>query len=365
MKIILSILVLFVAYSVLAQKPRFVPFQYQNEIGIMDVEGNEFVGTGVFGDYMVVGDFQAYIVRDQVLTNKDFFFNALSGTGMGDIDGTLDRACGALAVGDLTYYHFWMDGTSVMASYGKESIFLPKRYLKIEPNIQAWDNENLSEKHFVWALNEDDSYDLLLPEQGFKVVRNLPDFTSYDIVFSSSKAGAMKLRGFVLGSRQTIKRDFGQMYEIPPSDGSVTVFDTEFKKLGTSAYRKNDISALFKEEVQLRGSILPPPQLANRVIYATGKTVILNDEFSLVPDTADKDRLVLVRSKKNNESVLGPGDFDYRYFSTRGNPKALLQIRHLESGSIFFFDFDGTFFPRGVPMIPKSKMAWTSNLSKQ
>jgi len=169
------------------------------------------------------------------------------------------------------------------------------------------------------------------------------------------------LKGFVLGSWEAIDREFGQMYGIPPSDSAVTVYDIDFKKMGMSAYREKDISALFKEEVQLRGSMVPPPQIIHQAIYSPGRTVVLNDEFSLVPDTADSERLVLVNSKKNNEPVLGDGDFDYRYFSTMGNTKALLQIRHGESGCIFFFDFDGTFFPRGIPMIPKNMMAWRSN----
>lgn len=361
MKIILTVVTLFVAHFVLAQKPRYVPFQYQGETSIMDVDGNMVVGPRTFNDNHIVGDFKAYIVRDQRLTDQDFFFNAVSGKGLDKVAGTMDRACGALAVGDRTFYHFWVDGESVMVSYESDPVFLPKRYLKIEPNQRAWDNENLSKKHFVWALNEDYTYDVLLPEHRFKAVENLPDFTSYDLVFGSSATGGINLIGFLLGSWEAIDRKYGQMYGIPPSDSLVTVYNVDFEKLGTSAYRDKDISALFKKEVQLRGGMIPPPQIMHQLINPAGATVVLNDEFSLIPDTANNERLVLVNTQKNNELVLGVGNFDYRYFSTSGNTKALLQIRHSESGSIFFFDFDGTFFPKGIPMIPKDKMQWILN----
>ena len=361
MKLILSLVTLFVAHFVTAQKPRYVPFQYQGAISIMDVDGKTFIGPGTFNDYHVVGNFNAYILNDQLLTNKDFFFNAVSGKGEDKVEGHLDRKCGALAVGNLSFYHFWVEGTSAMICYGTDALYLPQRYLKIEPNRQAWDNENLPNKHFVWALKEDYTYDVLLPEQQFKAVENLPDFTSYDLVFGTSETGAMQLKGFVLGSWEAIDRNFGQMYGIPQSDSVVTVYDVDFKKLGTAAYREKDISALFKEEVQLRGSLVPPPQIIHQAINSEGTTVVLNDEYRLIPNTTDSKRLVLVNSKKNNEPVLGAGDFDYRYFSTQEDAKALLQIRHGKSGSIFFFDFNGTFFPKGVPMIPKDKMQWKLN----
>src|SRR5690606_6801856 len=95
MKIILSVIALFAGHSVLAQKPRYVPFQYQGEVGIMDINRNIFVGPGTFSDYHVVGDFKAYILRDQLITNSDFFFNAVSGQGEDNIDGRMDRACGS------------------------------------------------------------------------------------------------------------------------------------------------------------------------------------------------------------------------------------------------------------------------------
>lgn len=358
MKLILTLLTLFVAHFVSAQKPHYVPFQYQGEISIMNVDGNIFGEPGRLNDYHVVGDFKAYIIGDQGLTDQDFFFNAISGHGEEEIAGRLDRECGALAIGDRTFYHFWVEATSAMVCYGTDAIYLPQRYLKIEPNGQAWDNENLPDKHFVWALKEDHTYDVLLPEQQFKAMENLPDFTSYDLVFGTSEPGAMQLKGFVLGSLGAIKRKFGQMYDIPPSDSLVTVYDIDFKKLGTAVYRKKDISALFTGDIQLRGSLIPPPQIINPAINSEGTTVVLNDEYRLIPNTADSKRLVLVNAKKNNEPVLGAGDFDYRYFSTKREPKALLQIRHGKSGSIFFFDFNGTFFPKGIPMIPKNKMEW-------
>src|SRR5690606_11366861 len=112
MKLILTLVTLFVAHFVSAQKPRYVPFQYQGEISIMDVDGNTFVGPGTFNDYHVVGDFKAYIVWDQRLTDQDFFFNAISGQGEDDIAGRLDRECVALYVGDRTVNHIWADETA-------------------------------------------------------------------------------------------------------------------------------------------------------------------------------------------------------------------------------------------------------------
>lgn len=340
------------------QKPRYVPFQYQGEIGITDVDRNVHNRPGTFGDYHVVGDFESYILRDQSFTQMDFFFNAISGEGEGQIYGTLDRACGPLTIGSHSYFHFWVDGASVMVSYGNEPIYLQQDYIQIEPNRQAWGNEYLSDKQVVWALKADYTYDVLQPEQRFSPVENLPDFTSYDLVFGTPEAGVMQLKGFVLGSWEAIDRQIGQLYGIPPSDSVVTVYDINFKKIGTSAYREKDISALMDEEVHLRGSMMPPPQTKHQAIYSSGKTHVLNDEFSLVPDTADGNRLVLVHLQKDNEPVLGEGDFDYRYFSTKNNSKALLQVRHGESGTVFFFDFDGTFFPKGIPMIPKDNMEW-------
>src|SRR5690606_21143626 len=247
---------------------------------------------------------------------------------------------------------------SVMYSPAHGVTPLQHAYSQIEPNHQAWANERRQGRQLIWALKSEGVYDVLDAEQGFSVIEGLPDFYNYDLIFQSSETEPMNLVGFALGDLETIERNVGQMYGIPESDGEVDVYDIQFKKLGFSAYRAKDISALFDQEIQLRGEMMPPPQMKNQVISPDGEIVILNDEFSLIPDENNSTRLILVNSKKNNEPVLGKGDFDYRYFSISDNLKALLQIRHRESRSIFYFDFDGTFFPRGVPMIPRHRMDW-------
>lgn len=344
--------------SVWAQKPNYVPFHYQGKTGITHVDGTEFLSPGSFGNYhLVVGDFKSYIVQDNVFTRNDFFFNASRGEGE-VLSGEFDLQAGRLAVGNDTYYHFWMDGISVMYSPAHGVTPLQRAYSRIEPNHQAWANERRQGRQLIWALKSEGGYDILDAEQGFSVIEGLPDFYSYDLLFQSSETEPMKLVGFALGDFETIERNVGQMYGIPESEGKVDVYDIQFKKLGSSAYRAKDISALFDQAVQLRGGMMPPPQMKNQVISPDGNIVILNDEFRLIPDENNSARLILVNSKKNNEPVLGNGDFDYRYFSTSDHLKALLQIRHRESRSIFYFDFDGTFFPRGVPMIPKHRMDW-------
>lgn len=110
---------------------------------------------------------------------------------------------------------------------------------------------------------------------------------------------------------------------------------------------------LMGKKVQLRGGMKPPPQLKHQVIISNGYTIVLNAAFSLIPDPKDSARLIVVSSKEKNKPVLDVGNFDYRYFSTSSN----LKIRHAESGSIFYFDFDGIFFPKGG-MIPSHCVDW-------
>ena len=322
------------------------------------MDGTEYLRPGSFGDsYFVVDDFKSYIVQDNVFTRGHFFFSANSGEGEG-VSGLFDWQAGRLAVGNAGYYHFWVDGISTMYSPEHGVTSLQQAYSQIEPNYQAWANERRQGRQLIWALKREGTYDILDAERGFSVIEGLPDFYSYDLLFQSSETEPMKLVGFALGDFETIERNVGQMYGIPESDGKVDVYDIQFKKLGSSAYRAKDISALFDQAIQLRGGMRPPPQGRNQVISPDGNIVILNDEFRLIPDENNSNRLILVNSKKNNEPVLGNGDFDYRYFSISDNLKALLQIQHGESRTIFYFDFDGTFFPRGVPMIPKHRMDW-------
>jgi len=138
----------------------------------------------------------------------------------------------------------------------------------------------------------------------------------------------------------------------------VAVYNSAFQLLGSAPYNPDSIGALFKKEVQLRGGMIAPPEMTNQPIYPRGnQPIVLNNEFSLIP-SKDNKQLILVNTKKQNRPVLGNGPFDYRYISTSKNLKALLQVRHRASGAIFYFDFDGTFFPKGVPLIPASLRTW-------
>lgn len=350
-----GIIMMLICITATAQKPKYVTFTHEGKTGIMDTLGNVFVDTGTFGrSHLIVNDFKEYILTDNLIFNKEFFFDA--NTGEGGFSGRIDGKTGALKTSDKIYYHFWEDGESFLVSSGKDAVALSKRYQRIEPNEAAWSNENLTNRHLLWALKDDWTYDVLVAENSFQPVENLPEFTSFDLLFESTKDDEMQLIGFVFGSRDAIDRRSGQMYDIPESDEEVNVYNIDFQKIGVSTYHNKDISLLFGKDIQRRGSLIPPPQIRYQPIYPEGKPVVLNDEFALIPHKIDSSQLVLVNTKKNNEIVLGIDKFDYRYFSTSDNPKALLQIRHRESNSIFFFDFDGRFFPRGMPMIPASKL---------
>src|SRR5690606_23639963 len=116
LKPLFTTLAMVISLSAWAQKPNYVPFHYQGKTGITHVDGTEFLSPGSFGDsYFVVDDFSSYIVHDNVFTGQDFFFNASSGEGEG-ISGRFDWQAGRLAVGNEGYYHFWVDGTSVIYS---------------------------------------------------------------------------------------------------------------------------------------------------------------------------------------------------------------------------------------------------------
>lgn len=352
------VIILLFSLPVSAQRVKYAPFQFQQQIGIMDTSGNVILDVGSLkNSYLIVNDFKEYILTDNLLTSKDFFFDA--NKGKGDFEGWIDNKAGALKIGNKYYYHFWDDEGSVLVSSGKDVIRLSKKYMGIEPNEQAWSNEALQSQPLLWALTTDGTYDILAADNGFQPVNNLPAFESFDLLFDTpKKEGAMKLVGFVLGSHDVIERDFGQLYDIPENAESgkmVEVYDINFRKIGRSPYNSKEISTLVKKEIKLRGSFLPPPQMRHSIIYPNGKIVVLNNEFALIPNEKDS-QLVLVNTKKNNEPILWIDEFDYRYFSTSDNLKSLLQIRHRKSNSIFFFDFDGRFFPKGMPMIPKSKL---------
>lgn len=355
MKLLLMFLACLFAAFVFGQKPDYVPFETIGHHGIMKTDGTLISEKSElsYAPY-VVGNFKSYILRYNT-DSLDFFMDAI--TGQTGITGILDRKCGELRIANSIWYHFLIGGTSVLVSQEQEQISLPKTYLNIEPNEQAWSNEELPDKQYIWALKKDQSYEVLLYKNGIINMVNLPSFENYDLLFSSTKADPMQPVGFVLGNLDAIDREFGEMYGIAESDKKVDVYDLEFNKLGKSVYSNKALSAFFKKKIQRRGSMIPPPESKNQIINSTGKPIILNEEFSLVPDKMDPDELVLVNTKQNNKPVLGNDAFDYRYYSTPQNLKALLQIRQRETESIFFFDFDGKFFPRGKPMMPKDLIA--------
>lgn len=340
------------------QKPDYAPFIYKGKMGIMDRQGAVFMGPGTFdAHYIVVGNFEAYIVHTDLPFETELLFDAFTGTTL--FSGRMDQKCGALRVGDMMYYHFWEKGNSVLYTLHEKPIHLAQTYLRIDPNHQVWSNEFLSGQQVLWALKSDWTYDVLQVGKHFTPLEGLPQFSSYDVVFSASQTDAPKPIGYVLGDTATIDRSFGQeIYGISESDGKVDVFDLDFHKLGTSVYRANEIGKLFGKSIQLRGGMIPPPESRNQVIYATGTPIVLNDTFSLIPDPADNNSLILVNTQDKNTPVLGAEDFDYRYVSTEDDLTALLQIRHRNSGSIFYFDFNGKFFPRGIPMLPPDMIPW-------
>ena len=343
------------------QKRHYVPFWSDGQLDILDANSGEmFTGLGVFDSRCeVVGNFEAYILYGSALFDGDIFFDAESGRPT--FSGHLDPSAGALHIGADTYYHFTDAAGSTLVCLHQEPVHLPERYFRIDPNDQAWSNEQLAGQPLLWAMKSDATYDVMQPDNDFAPVVGLPEFSSYDVVFAASGDEPMTPVGFVLGDADVIDRgddDVPQLYGIPEADGPVAVYDLEFHQLGTSAYRATEIGRLFDSKVQLRGGMVPPPEMRNWVIQPQGTTVVLNDRFSLVSDPDDSDRLILVDTEKDNEQVLGNDDFDYRYISTPASLKALLQVRHRASGDMFYFDFDGLYFPQGVPMIPENRMVW-------
>lgn len=343
------------------QKRHYVPFWSDGQMDILDANSREmFTGLRVFDPRCeVVGNFEAYILYGSALFDGDIFFDAKSGRPT--FAGHLDQSAGALHTGADTYYHFTDAAGSTLVSLYHEPVHLPERYFRIDPNDGTWSNEQLMGQPLLWAMKPDGTYDVLQPDKAFAPVAGLPEFTSYDVVFAASGDGPMAPIGFVLGNVDVIDRgddDVPQLYGVPESGGQVAVYDLAFHRLGTSVYRATEIGQLFDRKVQLRGGMVPPPEMRNWVIQPGGTTVVLNDRFSLVPDPDDSGRLILVDTEKDNEPVLGNDDFDYRYISTPASLKALLQVRHRASGDMFYFDFDGTYFPQGVPMIPEKRMVW-------
>jgi len=359
MKFIFAFIIFFFFSCVFAQeRPQFVPFKFEGKLGILNVSGTELVSPDTFingpGNYDVVGDFQSYIVAKN--KGEDEVIDAYSGKEQ--FSGYLDRACGRLRIKNDSYYHFELNGNSVLLRPGSSPIRLATHYKKIEPNLDAWDNESVNGKQYLWALKTDETYDVLAPDNHFIPVNSLPSFDSFDLIYRINENAPMTQIGFVLGSKSAIQRTFGQKYGIPESNHVVDIYNTDFNKLGTVAYERDAIAQLLNQEIELRGSMMPPPSMSNQIITPQNKAIVLNDEFSLIPTKDDQTQLVLVNTQQGNVPVLGNDHFDYRYISTPKSLKALLQIRHAETGTFFYFDFNGLYFPKGIPLIPKNYRKW-------
>ncbi|WP_286862383.1 MULTISPECIES: hypothetical protein [Sphingobacterium] len=349
---------LFFCCAYAQEHSQFVPFKFEGKLGLLNVSGTELIPPDAFvdgpGNYDVVGDFQSYIIAKN--EGEDKVIDARSGEEQ--FVGRLDRTCGLLRINKDSYYHFKVNGNSVLLNSAGSPIQLTTSYKKIEPNHDSWDNGSVDDKQYLWALKEDETYDVLAANDGFTPVNSLPKFESFDLVYGLNVNAPLTLIGFVLGSKTAIQRTFGQKYGIPESSYTIEVYNTSFKKLGTTVYEHEAIAKLFNQKIELRGSMIPPPGMANQILIPQNRTIVLNNEFSLIPATDDPGQLVLVNTQQGNAPVLGNDHFDYRYISTSKNLEALLQIRHSETGTFFYFDFDGLYFPKGVPLIPKKYRQW-------
>lgn len=359
MKFIFTIAIFSILTYVSAQeRPKLVPFKSKGRLGLMRISDMVLVYPDSLKDdlnqYDVAGGFQSYIIAKN--ETEDHVIDAY--TGQEQLSGQLDRACGRLRINKDSYYHFEINGNSVLLNPGNPPIHLSTLYDRIEPNHNAWDNESLDGKQYIWALKADETYDVLAVDNNFTPVNTLPKFESFDLVYQINENAPMTLIGFVLGRKTAIQRAFGQKYGIPESSLSVEIYNTNFRRLGIAAYKRDAIAKLFNQEIELRGSMMAPPSLENQLLIPQNKTIVLNNEFSLIPTKEDATKLVLVNTLQGNTPVLGDDHFDYRYISTPQNLKALLQIKHAETGTFFYFDFNGRYFPKGVPLLPKVYREW-------
>lgn len=359
MKFIFTCALFFILLCLSAQdRPQLIPFKFDGKLGLMNVSKAELVYPDSLMDgpnrYHVIGDFRSYIISKN--EKEDAVVDAHSGQEL--FSGHFDSACGRLKINKDSYYHFEVDGNSALLKPGSPLIKLTTRYQSIEPNHDAWDNGSLDGKQYIWALKTDETYEVLNANNNFARVNSVPNFESFDLVYRINEDAPITLVGFVLGSKNAIQRAFGQKYGIPESSQLIEVYDIHFKKLGNTAYQNVAIKQLFNHEIELRGSMMPPPNLENQIIIPQNKTIVLNDEFSLIPAKDNQTQLTLVNTQQGNASILGKDHFDYRYISTPQNLKALLQIRHAETGTFFYFDFNGLYFPKGAPLIPKKYRKW-------
>lgn len=349
---------LFFSCAFAQEHPQFIPFKSEGKLGLLKISETELVPPDAFvdgpGNYDVVGDFQSYIIAKN--EGEDEVIDARSGKAQ--FVGHLDRTCGLLKINKDSYYHFEVNGSSILLNSASSPIQLTHSYKKIEPNQDAWDNESVDGKQYLWALKEDETYAVLDANNSFVPINSLPKFESFDLIYRINENAPLTLIGFVLGSKTAIQRTFGQKYGIPESSHTVEVYNTSFKKIGSTVYKREAIAKLFNQKIELRGSMMPPPSMANQILIPHNKAIVLNNEFSLIPATDDPGQLVLVNTQQGNAPVLGNDHFDYRYISTSQNLKALLQIRHAKTGTFFYFDFNGLYFPKGLPLIPKNYRKW-------
>ncbi|MEZ0453886.1 hypothetical protein ABTW24_20005 [Sphingobacterium thalpophilum] len=361
MKFIVTFILLVILQQLAAQEyPRLVPFKSDGELKLMDISTAEVVSPETWnntGAYYVGGDFKSYIVSNT--ENKATVIDARTGKEI--LFGRLDNACGELNINNHRYYHFESEGSSILLADGTTTISLNRQYSKIEPNSNSWDNGSPEGQQYVWALKDDGTYDVLNANSNFTKLSPLPIFDSFDLIYEIHENEPMTLIGFALGNKAAIRRDFAQQYHIPESAEFVDIYDIDFNNIGKAAYQQEAIGELLQKNIQLRGSLIAPPSMRQQVIVPGNTMITLNDEFSLIP-TADHTELILVNTKQGNTPVLGKTHFDYRYISTSQDLKALLQIRHAESGSLFYFDFNGLYFPRGTPLIPEQFRQWEQEL---
>lgn len=320
----------------------------------MDTAGTLIRKPGFASGYYVAADFKAYIFI--MPEENDVVMDAFSGVERSY--GKLDEATGALEDGDTSWYHFWLKGRSRLVNIETDRVIeLPVQYRGFDATRGLWDNERVPGKSVFYGVKQDSTYDFVLPGNRFEVVKGLPPFESYDLVLEPRDHSFPVLTGYVVGVRNVINRQENGVYGIPASTGSVTVYTIGFKKLGTAVYNAEAIGKLFKKEVFLRGSMLAPPVVKDRVIRQVHQgREKLNDAFSVFEreDPTDPGVLLLrLEQTSGSKQPVFEKQMDYRYIGIPGAKNVLLQVRNAGSGSFFYFDYNGVFFPRGMPMIPK------------
>lgn len=348
----------FYSLALLAQqRPVFVPFKVERQTGLMDTSGKVIKAPGAILDYYVVGNFQYYILKKDRVTNTDMLMNAV--TGRKQYVGEFDVGSGVLRIGNNNWYHFVKNEQSFLVDpVAEKTIALNKGYVSFTSMENAWDNEAVNGKQYLFGINPEETYEILDAANDFKPVAGLPVIENYDVVLAGNGKEAAKIVGYVFGNEDTILREKKELYNVPESDGTVLVYDVEFKKLGKVPYKAKEIGKLFKKDVFLRGAMMAPPQIKDRRIgNLNGKVEQLNMEYRIVKrmNKVGEKTLVLER---NGEPVFKNGKFDFRYIGMPGLPHTILQMRNAASSSFFYFDYNGVLFPKGVPMIPREYRSW-------